>query len=820
MKKLLSILGSLSLLTTTSSVVSCSYVNSVKKSIDNQIKELVDISSLAVRPALAGKSGTDGQYAFDRISSQKLNKYVDSDLENNVSVEFSSYFGTDFSFKNILDSAKTAGDSVSFKGNAFPDNPYSNIQSIYNLVYSLCGNGISPELFNQIISLVRSVGIDMSTAKSIDSILQKFSMFKSFNTVIDALNKNILTVSDWYKGFYIEISQLLGQLLNNTKSSDILSWDEMKKNKENYNSYIVKTIGNQIENLITNISNIKISDFLNILTTIIPALYCLSQYIDSFKSYEVDYGGQSINDDMLNHVLDKQKTNLDVIKEVNNKTVDAKNDILNFNGLIEVLNAILNTSISKNEYQVDRIMQILFQTNETTSGFRIYTTPTKGEGTTNPDYSGAKVKGYLFNHTGGFITKFGKGIWMDSNNYSGGLTTLLNSIGDGIVNFLIDKFIPSSYSSLVKTLLGIFGGVDGVGTGIGNLLAIFLANDNCSYIAENMKTDLYGFYKDVKESLAVKMAKIKLPDLPESLAPMIDILAKEITPYFVRPITDLILGNKIVPALIKIIESLGISLPDKFKNINNLTDILSIALLNTNLTTSQIKNFLEIIYYLFAGLMAQPGNIFKMLSDLSTSTWEDDMKSKYGENWNIYDATDTAISESSNAKNTLKTNFAAGLYFENDNNSAWKIMENPSNESDKKPLNTLQYGETLLGYDSNTNSYNDNSFAKDVETLFSGQPGQNIKSGLKKIKDLLDSLSNDDIAWKNQTVDRYLTSNNYKIKNIKFNNFKNKEKESDVSYDMYYKYNGCSYVYNIIVSLEPAIGDNYNYYKFKSITEL
>jgi hypothetical protein len=250
MKKLLAVLAAGTLTASTMGATSCSYIDSYKKSIEQKIADVVATTQLAFHGAFAGKAGIDGNYANNKLKSDKISQYVDSNSGASVSASVNGYMGTNFNVFSAIDGQSNADiKQDQFKGTAFADNPLSGISGIYNTLYSIIGNGISYDLTNTLMGAIGLMNINKDSAGSIDGIFSSLqgidnSKFVAdlntydYNGIKDILSSLLLGSKDGEHYSFNRITQILFQV--NDRTDQFYLTQSVGQDGEKHDGYIFK----------------------------------------------------------------------------------------------------------------------------------------------------------------------------------------------------------------------------------------------------------------------------------------------------------------------------------------------------------------------------------------------------------------------------------------------------------------------------------------------------------------------------------------------------------------------------------------------------
>lgn len=281
MKKLLATLGALSIVSSTTSVVSCEYANLVKSSIENKIRNYIATSSLLARATVLSQKadhqaeGGEGlslkassQFLYNRnIREYFTRSELPTDSDSNTvrqmlgtmfsfgsgnsdvyTVKNVPSFETNLALEDSVDTGRQSQDSFAntfgiitglaslLLGNNFSDTQASFLANALNAITGLVGNAVTAndgQLIGQILDFVRLRDAD-------ESIPAGDYIFKTFQDSLkedDLPNIENLTFNDVFKIRYVDFWTGLAQILySGTAKPNNENWTDFITNIKNQNS--------------------------------------------------------------------------------------------------------------------------------------------------------------------------------------------------------------------------------------------------------------------------------------------------------------------------------------------------------------------------------------------------------------------------------------------------------------------------------------------------------------------------------------------------------------------------------------------------------
>jgi hypothetical protein len=821
MKKLLAVLAAGTLTASTMGATSCSYIDSYKKSIEQKIADVVATTQLAFHGAFAGKAGIDGNYANNKLKSDKISQYVDSNSGASVSASVNGYMGTNFNVFSAIDGQSNADiKQDQFKGTAFADNPLSGISGIYNTLYSIIGNGISYDLTNTLMGAIGLMNINKDSAGSIDGIFSSLQGIDNskFEGDFETNNALVETNSDYLDWFYTSLTELLWSLLGGVpEGTDLLTMQEIKdlrakglddKKQDLAANAIMDAVGAPIGALLGGASFSV--DIPKLISMIPGVIYPLSMYIDAFKdkTNTALQGKVDLNSDELNHVLDADKTNFAVINDVYAANAWKKYDNVadlntyDYNGIKDILSSLLLGSKDGEHYSFNRITQILFQVNDRTDQF--YLTQSVGQ-------DGEKHDGYIFK---GPIKvspvpgiNDGEAVSQYSEKSHGTLQLLFGGVVKGLLDYVAppDSTISAALGMLFSTHLYNYT------SGIGSLLSTILSDDDISGV-------LYAFDQTIDQANQYLGAVLGMVggsfDINAIFTPELLSSLKFLSSFAVRPMQELFYGEDLLPGIFNLLGSFGLTLPDEIKDIKNVTDLFNTSFDILGLSL-RIADLLPIIVGVLPALLQNWDQIIDLLGEAAAAPkMEDDEK------FTVYNANnvkqggnvdqDDVIIEGT----TFKTKLSLGLYLTQNNHAGWHI-----NSSVTGDISISGYADKLLGCDTENKQITKGTFFGDLEALFNGAGGNSLKAAFTSIKTWFDSIDKQTNTQKDNIVAEYLDKKNFTTSDVNYTNLDNESDEpTTVDYVLHYSHDGIVFAYRIYLTLDSSASTKY--YKLAKMEEV
>ncbi|ATZ20968.1 hypothetical protein [Mesoplasma coleopterae] len=506
LKKIITILGATLISTSAmTGVVACTYLDTEKESINNKLKEVVTSTSSYFKGAiLANSRNINGQQADKYIGSLQSYQIINNSSERTYMNEvFKTFLDIDQAEEYMSDLYKKDDFNVEIQENKWRNN-FEIIDSAFNEIYRLVGVKFDPALWRTALPIL----IQNLNGKQIVSIQEIFGKIENLFNIFKDVNvpsyKNlsdmgVKTNKDLKVYFSSELTLFIGSLFGkemkpfNFKDATLNYYDW---NTNSFFELFKKDNENQYE---------KQKSFTSkTLSHLFNALFGINWYIQNFTTDEYNLSVEEIKDD--NHIFSKSKTNIEIIKEVNNKLINEEIiNAVNFDGILQFLYDLFSDEIDTNSYKLLRTFKILFQVDDD-----IINKNTKldfdtkilklGEKTLDVKFgdwknNGKNENGALNLFFGSTINGIIRGLLKDFDK-DGGIIDFLNSIGMG------SEQISGVFSGIISSILS---GID--------MTHFFSSlpkqiNGSLNNVIEGWNDKLFGSFKDSLKKATVTVDKL------------------------------------------------------------------------------------------------------------------------------------------------------------------------------------------------------------------------------------------------------------------------------------------------------------------------
>ncbi|ASZ09461.1 hypothetical protein CK556_00865 [Mesoplasma chauliocola] len=815
MKKLISLIAAASLsITPAMAVVSCKYVDTVQKSIDKKLAEVMSSTSNYFKGAiLANSNGYNGQDADRYISTLKVSDLTPSSNDNTT---MNNLFST---FLNTSQTNDYMQNDV-YKRVEF-DNPkeinpigekITLIQKAYNEVYKLVGVSFDPMLWNTALPLLLP-SLKNENLESVQNIMPK--ILSSLEIMKDIkvpnykqlTNMGIKTNRDLQLYFSSQLTLFIANLLGKDISEkDYFNFSDRHENIRQdfytWNTEQFRKMFSKKEETSENTINFTSKS----LALLFNALFGMNWYIQNFTTEEYNLKSDEMTDD--NHVFSKTKTNLEIIEEVNSKNIEESIiNATNVDGLLQFVYDLFSGEKDKESYKLLRTFKILFQVdNDITTGNHKLDFNTKlfkinektlsidfGDWSTNGKTENGGLNTFFASTVNGILTGLSEGIDTD-----GGILEFLNSINMG------SEQLSGIVSGLISSIMS---GID---------MTSFFTTFSKQLVAslENLKK--------WNSLLINESIKLKIDELKNKIA--------ELEQKYKWIIKDGIITNKFLGWLVNsdirtIVEFLGleenlpIQLPKiALKQIINIQITSDIKLSDILTVGTQGVSFL--ISLLGKGIAPKIANIANSFEDI------DLMKDK-----------DLKIIEGTSTEVSLETlGVSKSLIKEGEGDKKWTypfVLASKLINKDFSGINVTIPGGNKYGLTNTTkfsnlqaakwimglgvevspgtidwNQFRPGTILHSISLLWNDETGNLIKGVLGAINDILIELSN---RFSKKNEQNYLEDLNYlffSTKLISYVNFRDATKQSSLIYELRYKKSNINNKYEVKLILPATTEEN------------
>ncbi|WP_338969235.1 hypothetical protein [Spiroplasma endosymbiont of Labia minor] len=347
MRKILLILGSLSLATTTVSTTACTFNDGIKSSISNTIKAYINQAGVAARAGIlndASQDKVDSNYAFQHYKSMAANDVL-SDIaqtDNTMDKIFRQNFDTDgnnadFTHNNVETNL------TNWSGTVPIDNSLVGTLQQVQMLITLLAQGFNPSLASQLESILGS----SSFSGTINSLVKTISGFLTpelLNGLADAFDDSAYknrTYLDSGKYLVIDLSNSLASFWPTEDKGDYqniglppagteVNDDDATKAQDNIAIEIFTLI-----NGLFNGGDFDITSLLPVISPLIKILGLISNYASQFDLDHVPFDS--------NHLFSNTDDNITVINNINASKYNNSNGttIINLQKLIKMLDIFL-----------------------------------------------------------------------------------------------------------------------------------------------------------------------------------------------------------------------------------------------------------------------------------------------------------------------------------------------------------------------------------------------------------------------------------------------------------------------------------------------
>lgn len=424
MKKLLSLLGSISILGSSLTVVGFSYANLVKSSIEAKIKNYVNISSLLARGTILSQKSsftngdnppetTDGQdfslrYASQYLYGQKMSTFFNHTQFPNGNVNVLTYFGSMFNLPTTSGYVYTARENPDFElnshtlhlqaddttGKSGSDDTIGTLATISAGAVALLEKGFNPKTTGPLIENLAAAGegpilqmMENGTFQTIHDILSD-SLFEKLSASLNETDLETkfgdlskVTYADAFDFRQIRFWQGLAEILfSGTYADNPDKITEIMNNVEK-----ATTSKKMAEAAIPSDSDIGVEAnkfLIDGIVRILPYLRTLFNYMQSFSEinlpinqitgYNYLFDSEKTNGVFmtehlntnylnLNNVIEDAEPNSGIVQWVKNN--NSYHQVLNLQDLIHFFQELFNVDLinDPNGYHNIRVLSILLE---------------------------------------------------------------------------------------------------------------------------------------------------------------------------------------------------------------------------------------------------------------------------------------------------------------------------------------------------------------------------------------------------------------------------------------------------------------------------
>ncbi|AGY41230.1 hypothetical protein mflW37_1630 [Mesoplasma florum W37] len=795
MKKLISLIGAASLATTPAmAVVSCKYIDTIQKSIDNKLAEVISSTSNYFKGAiLANSEDYNGQSVDKYISKLKVGDLTSNSKDTTSMAKiFDTFLDTKQSSEYMKNEvySKEEFDRPS-TGNGASE-LISTIQKAYNEIYKLIGVNFDPTLWNTALPLLLD-SLKADNISSIQKVMPKISSSLQIMKDVKVPNYSELIKLGVETNLDLKIyfSNELTSFVANLFSVEIEKPFVISENKDNinekyyaHNSSVWKLIIKKMNSKDAEKPEINFTS--QSLALLMNALFGINWYIQNFTADEYNLHSDEMLDD--NHIFSTDKTNLEVIHEVNSSKIDKEIiNSTNVDGLMQFIYDLFSGEKDKESFKLLRTFKILFQVDDdiTVKNQKL-------------DFNTKIIK------FGSKTLDFKIGEWgSNGKTENGALNTFLSSSLDGLVKGYTASFDPDG--GIMDFLNSIGMGSEQIGGVVSGLISSILTGIDMDHFFET-------FIKQIDDSLKnlLEWSFIKNKPLAEQITsiqtsvntkvkPIIDSLLNSEAPF-----TNKFLGYLINTDIRKLMEIFGLenSLPVQLPKIS-LKQIIDIQLTKTlklsDLLRLGAKGTSYLIALLGKGIAPKIVNIadafndtslfldpeFKIVNSQSTVQTLGEIKispelifkNEEGKEYTYILALATALSS--------RDNTGISITIPGGNKFGLKTTRTFTNKDGLKWIMGLgvELDNGVIDY----NQFRPGTILYSIGTLWNDETGNLITGIMSGINDILKTIADIFDNKQNQSYLEDLNYIHYKTKMISYENFRDSKKDSHVTYEINYK---------------------------------
>ncbi|AVN60177.1 hypothetical protein CG007_00840 [Mesoplasma entomophilum] len=813
MKKLLALVGSsLIVAAPASTIVACTYIDTEQKSIDNKLKEVVSSTSSYFKGAiLANAKGINGQTTDKNILKMQSSDIIKGSTDKSF---MSEIFNT---FLDLNQTSQYMSDVYNRKEFNVPV-PNSEIKEKFDLlnsafkeIYKLIGVKFDPVLWKSALPMfLNTLGGD--TIKPIQNVFSSISdfliIFKDVNVpnYSDLIKLGVLTNNDLKIYFSSELTMFLSSLMGNEISNEN-AFDFTNKDKTDYDFY--KWNSKQIQNIFANKEFTSINFSSKALAHLMNALFGMSWYISSFTTEEFNIDAEDIIDD--NHILSKEKTNIEIIKEVNARGININIvNAPNIDGILQFIYDLLSNEKDPYSYKTLRIFKILFQVDDDII---------KGNESLNFNKKIIKI-----NET---TLDFKLGDWANNGKViNGGLNLFLSSSIDGLIRGLIQKI--DTDGGIMDFLNSIELGSEQISGLVSGLISSLLSGIDMTDFVKTMFGQFNISILNItkwNEKIISKSIKEKITSFADSINSFAEkwkwLVEDDGVPFFNKFIAYLFNTDvRTILERLHLDESLPIQLPKI-----SIKDIINIKI-TSNIRIGDLLSKGTEVLSLFINIFIKGAapklyNISEAINDTSIADHSEfKMVDNYGSVISIEDAIgriDKNLIITKNGKVTT-SNFALAKFCMT--YPATKIfIPTDFGLKDGKWMRSTDAARWIMGIGIeledgiiNNNFFREKTIMYELSQLWEDETGMAINYIFEKISDLFKAI--DDALNSGETIDYAdeLQPKYFSEKLISYKNMKDGTKESLIEYEITYSRNNISKTYKVNLVL-PAKSENMHKYQ-------
>ncbi|AXK51151.1 MOLPALP family lipoprotein [Spiroplasma alleghenense] len=372
MKKLLSILGTVAIVSSSAVVTSCSVVNKEisKKTSEFTFSEIAKFVAQAY--ALSDAENIKISDSIDYFANQKISNLMpdfNADSHTLMRTVFQNTFNNTNPVPEAFKNLKTDGSIILNGSRSFTDSSFSQISSIINIIVLTIKNGFGIKEATVIEGLLKSEAIGgLLTPDLLDTIggflskdnLEKLGNAFDFNDLTGKTNQQAIDYS--INSLTIGLAQLLGHdLIIDPKTNEELTlstpFPETGKKDSGDATYLwEQIIGGFITGKIS--LEINIENIVSSISYIIKGLMIMAKYMSAFESYD-----NTINSVPTNHLnlFNNEIGDLGVVEKVRSSNFDT-NNTLNFGYLLNLIDDAFNDkSTNFDGLGLQKLFSILFK---------------------------------------------------------------------------------------------------------------------------------------------------------------------------------------------------------------------------------------------------------------------------------------------------------------------------------------------------------------------------------------------------------------------------------------------------------------------------
>ncbi|AXK51150.1 MOLPALP family lipoprotein [Spiroplasma alleghenense] len=367
MKKLLAILGTLTIsISSSSSVIACQTLNKVSK-VSKEVKSLAEVFSYYGRALILNQEeNINLNYTMDQYKGSKADDLL-KNYKGNSSTSFNqvlnSTFGKGTNFNNFINDTNGDNNVKNNKGSKPQSSISTTFAGLVSTALIVFGGGFNQRTASTLTTILTSDAIGSALGESAYKTISGILSISNINVLNEIFDFSELEGKTQQFAIHYSINQITLALARLTKTSiqydgknDLTSTTPINKKGDNATTILTNIINGLIDG--SKKISLQDGDLIYIISKIGNALLVILKHLESYSEYcNLDVTQVTDSD----HIFSQKDKNLVVLNKVRNSNFDASGH-LDFEKISNVLQSFFpDPETDVNGYGLQKLFSILLQ---------------------------------------------------------------------------------------------------------------------------------------------------------------------------------------------------------------------------------------------------------------------------------------------------------------------------------------------------------------------------------------------------------------------------------------------------------------------------